>query len=135
MRKIFASCLFVLTAGCTSLKVTTANGLGDYDICVIKNESIKDDFTSAYVRQIENNGYKIKMVDQAESLSCLITATYSATYGFHWGVYLATANLKVFKGKKLVGEAYYKAPFASPAKHGRVENKINAMVNKLLPQL
>ncbi|MES9905152.1 MAG: Sbal_3080 family lipoprotein [Sedimenticola sp.] len=135
MKYLILVSLVVILSGCTSLDVTSAKNIDGNEICVINNVSVKKDFTDAYIRQINENGYKSRLIDESEKNGCIITSTYAATYGFHWGVYLKTAELNVFNKNELLGKASYKAPYASPEKHGRVENKIDAMVDKLLPQL
>ena len=134
MKKIIlAFCLVSILSGCTSLNVQPVKNIKNSEICVINNGVINPDFTSAYLRQIKSNGYQAKLINKSESANCEFTSTYTATYGNHWGVYLATAKLTILKNGTVIGEANYKAPFASPAKHGRVEGKINDMVDQLLP--
>lgn len=124
----------MLVSSCTSLKTNRVANINNAEICVINNLNIKSDFTAAYVRQIINNGYKARLVNEAEASDCLITSTYTAKFGFHWGVYLAIANFKVFKNGELIGDANYRAPRMDVTKHGRVEGKIDTIVNELLPQ-
>ncbi len=136
MKKIVLIISFVLSiSGCTSLNVQSAKNIGESEICVIENKSINPDFTTAYLRQIKSNGYKAKLISRENKSACEFTSTYTATYGQHWGVYLATSELTIYKNNNVIGRAKYKAPYASPAKHGRVEDKIDEMVNELLPAL
>ncbi len=113
------------------MNATKAAKLSGKAICIIENPTVKPDFRDAYERQIRAKGYETKVVP--DGTVCPITATYLATYGFHWGVYLATAQLKIFEQGIEVAKADYDAPFASPQKHGRVEGKIESMVAQLLP--
>ncbi|VAW91873.1 hypothetical protein MNBD_GAMMA21-2808 [hydrothermal vent metagenome] len=133
IKVIFILFMFLTISGCTSLNVKPAHNVGNNEICVIENNGVNPDFTTAYLRQIKNNGYRVKIVNSDEAVNCEFTSTYSATYGQHWGVYLATSQLKIYHKGLVIGEAKYNAPFASPAKHGRVEDKIDDMVNELLP--
>ena len=135
MKIIITVITLMLVSSCTSLKANKASNINNAEICVINNLSVKSAFTDAYVRQIMSNGYKAKLVNERDASGCSVTSTYTAKYGFHWGVYLAVANLKIFKNGELIGDATYKAPYMSMAKHGRVENKIDAIVNELLPQI
>ena len=137
MKKIFATILAAFSMlSCTSLQVSEVNALkGSEEVCIVDNKYVKPDFRDAYERRINANGYKTKIIPARKDSSCELVSTYSATYGQHWGVYLKTAVLKVYRSEKLAGEAKYKAPYASPGKHGRVENKIESMVNQLLPKI
>lgn len=120
--------------GCTSLKVSQVQGLkGNEEICVVENANTRPAFRDAYLRRIRANGYRARAVKDRNDTGCELTSTYTATYGHHWGVYLKTSVLRIFRGDKVVGEANYRAPRASPEKHGRVEDKIGDMVNQLLP--
>ncbi len=129
--KTLAILCILATTGCVSMHATKAAKLSGKTICVIDNPQVKPEFRDAYERQIRVKGYETKVVPDGKD--CPITTTYLATYGFHWGVYLATAELKVFEQGVEVAKADYNAPFASPEKHGRVEGKIERMVAQLLP--
>lgn len=125
--------LSIVLTGCVSLDVTKATTLSGKEICIIDNPNVRQDFRDAYERRIHEKGYKTQIINEASA--CQITSTYTATYGNHWGPYLATSELKIFNGRVLIGQARYKAPYASPEKHGRVENKIESMVDQLLPSI
>jgi len=121
----------IILIGCVSIDVKRASTLDSKEICIVDNPNVRQDFRDAYERRIQTKGYKTKITNEAST--CQITTTYTATYGNHWGLYLATSELKIFNRGKLIGQANYKAPYASPEKHGRVENKIESMVIQLLP--
>jgi len=125
-----ACLIFPLTA-CTSLHTTKAEHLADKVVCIVNNPSVETVFRDAYERQIRAKGYDTKIIAKGEA--CSTTSTYEATYGFHWGVYLASAELKIFYQGVEVGKSIYHAPYVSPAKHGRVEGKIEKMIDELLP--
>ena len=121
----------LLLSGCVSLKATKATSIAGNPICIIDNPEVNTDFRAAYENQLHSKGYATKII--ADGTTCVITSTYKAAYGFHWGMYLASAEIKIFNQGIEIGNAVYSAPFASPAKHGRVEGKIEAMVAKMLP--
>ena len=129
--RLLAVFLAVAVCACTSLSATKATNLAGKEICIVDNPSVRQVFRQAYENQIRAKGYDTKVV--ADKVACPLTTTYEASYGFHWGVYLSSADLKLFNQGTEVGSATYKAPFASPEKHGRVEDKIAAMVAKMLP--
>lgn len=104
--------------------------MADKTICIVDNKRVRVDFRDAYERQLQAKGYATKVIAGGET--CPTTSTYEATYGFHWGAYLATARLTIYKDGVEAGRATYKAPYASPEKHGRVEGKVEALVAQLL---
>ena len=133
--------LFILAAtamffGCVTMNAKKVSDLkGNEEICIVDTSSVRPSFRDAYERRIRANGYQTRIITDKNNPSCELTTTYYATYGTHWGLFLATAELRVFRGDKVVGAASYNAPWASPAKHGRVEPKIGSMVNELFPQM
>jgi hypothetical protein len=127
---LVAAIALPLTA-CVSSQVMKATRLPDRTICIVNNPEVNGDFRDAYVRQVRAKGYETKIVDAIDA--CPTTSTYQASYGVHWGLYLASAQLTIYGDGKEIGRATYNAPFASPLKHGRVEGKIETMVAELLP--
>ena len=128
---LFGIGLLAALSGCVSIDVTRAVHIDDKEICIVDNLDVRHAFRDAYERRIQAKGYKTQIISEASA--CEITSTYTATYGFHWGEYLATAELNIIRHGTLIGQVRYHAPYVSPAKHGRVENKIGAMVDQLLP--
>ncbi len=118
-------------AGCVSMQVIKATSISDKTVCIVDNPAVRVEFRDAYERQVQAKGYETKIVDT--NVACPTTSTYTASYGFHWGVYLASAQLTIYRNGKEIGKATYHAPYASPEKHGRVEGKIEALVTQLLP--
>lgn len=106
-------------------------GLAGQEICIVDNPAVQQDFRDAYQRRIEAKGYTTRIVQAIGD--CPIATTYSASYGQHWGVYLAVSYLQVFRDGAEIGNVRYKVSYANPTKHGRVEDKIGEMVEKLLP--
>lgn len=124
-----------VVSGCVSQKVNQVKNIGNEEICIIKNPQVRSAFVNAYIEALKNNNYAVSLKnDESEAKNCVITSTYTAVYKFHWGQYLSTAELKVFEKGTLIGQAKYKAPFASPAKHGRIAPKIAALSNELFPK-
>jgi hypothetical protein len=135
--KQMAVCLFAMAtifsmlSGCVSVNVTKAASISEKTICIVDNPGSEFAFRGAYERQIRAKGYATKIVKDRND--CPVSTTYKATYGMHWGVYLASAELKLFDQGAEVGSAVYEAPYASPEKHGRIEAKIEALLAKMLP--
>lgn len=132
MKTISIVAIFVLClAGCVSTQVTKAPRIPDKTVCIVDNPAVRVAFRDAYERQVRAKGYETKIV--ASNTDCPTTSTYTASYGFHWGVYLASAHLTIYSNGRQIGDATYHAPYVSPAKHGHVEGKIEALVAQLFP--
>lgn len=129
---ILALLLPIVLSGCISLNTTKATNIGSKEICIVDNPAVWQDFRDAYARRIQAKGYKTQIVKEATA--CQFTTTYAATYGYHWGLFLSTAELKIFNGEVQIGQASYRAPWGNPLKHGSFENKVESMVDQLLPQ-
>ncbi|HEY4653773.1 MAG TPA: hypothetical protein VIH22_04640 [Cyclobacteriaceae bacterium] len=105
--------------------------VGSEEICIVDNPNDRQAFRDAYERTIRAKGYKPRVVIDAKA--CQVTTTYSSRLGYDgWGAYLADADLQVFNGDKLTGQAKYHAP-PGLASHGSVEGKITALVDQMLP--
>jgi hypothetical protein len=129
---IFAFFLPIVISGCISLNTTKVTNIASKEICIVDNPEVWQDFRDAYERRIQAKGYKTQIVKEATA--CQVTTTYAAKWGAHWGAFLSTAELKIFNGDVQIGQASYRAPWGNPLKYGSFENKIESMVDQLLPQ-
>lgn len=109
-----------------------AKGIEGQEICIVNNPAVQQDFRDAYQRRIQAKGYNTRIVRQISN--CPISTTYTAEYGQHWGVYLASSVLTVYRDGSPIGSIAYNVSYANPGKHGRVEDKIEKIVEKLLPK-
>jgi hypothetical protein len=126
----FIFVIFVLS-GCTSMQVTKVAQIGSKEICIVDNPKVWQSFRDAYERKIQAKGYKTQIVIEAKA--CQVSTTYSAKMSYDgWGPYLSQAELRVFDGENLAGQANYHAPMGL-ASHGGAENKIQSMVDQMLP--
>src|SRR4051812_8028553 len=89
---LYFSSLIAMT-GCVSVETTKAVNILSKEICIVDNPHVRLDFRDAYERRIQAKGYTTKIVKDAAA--CRTISTYTATYGFHWGTYLATSELKI----------------------------------------
>jgi hypothetical protein len=126
--------LVLATAGCISQKIIPVKPVAAEQVCIVKNFMVRSEFAEIYKAQLVRNGYSPTLVDSEElAAGCAMKSTFTATWGFHWGQYLSTADILVFKGDEMIGRATYHAPFASPLKHGRIAPKIENLVDQLFP--
>ena len=130
MRKILLVVLLSILSGCVSQSVKKVSGItAGSEICIVKNNRVSRDFFDAYSNTLRNAGFTTKEI--AAPSECEIYTTYTAHFGQHWGLYLSRAQLDIYKAGKSVGSATYKAPRADPSKHGRVEGKIQKLVDEM----
>ncbi|MFL0810003.1 MAG: hypothetical protein K6L76_06285 [Agarilytica sp.] len=128
MKYIGILILGMLLNGCVSQTFQKASGIApESEICVVKNTFTRNDFFNTYRDTLHNAGFHTKEISKPGE--CSVYTTYTVQYGNHWGLYLARANLNFYKDGELVGSASYKAPRADPSKHGRVQGKIQKLVN------
>jgi len=120
-----------VVAGCASTQITKVAQVGSEEICIVDNPNDRQAFRDAYERTIRAKGYKTRVVNDAKA--CQVITTYSSSLGYSgWGAYLSDADLKVFSGDKLIGQAKYHAKKV-PTSNGRVEGKIETLVDQMLP--
>ena len=134
MKKILLIAFVSILGACVSKSVKKVSGISPgSEICIVKNNMVSRDFFDAYNNTLNNAGFTTKEISNPNE--CEIYTTYVAHFGQHWGLYLSRAQLDVYKNGNLVGSATYKAPRADPSKHGRVEVKIQKLVNEMFSAL
>ena len=122
-----------LSSGAFAAKIEgkMAAGIEGQEVCIVDNPGVQQDFRDAYQRRIQAKGYATRIVKQIGD--CPVSTTYTAQYGQHWGVYLARSTLLVYRDGAQIGSVSYSVSYGNPTKHGRVEDKIEQIVDKLLP--
>lgn len=130
MKKILLIAFVSILGACVSKSVNKVSGISSgSEICIVKNNKVSKDFFDAYDNTLRNAGFTTKEVSNPNE--CEIYTTYVAHFSMHWGLYLSRAQLDIYKNGKPVGSATYKAPRMDPSKHGRVEAKIQKLVNEM----
>jgi hypothetical protein len=130
MKNLIKILLLFILSGCVSHTVQKATGINrGSEICILRNKLVNEDFFNAYENTLRNVGFRTKEITNLNE--CSVYTSYVANFGFHWGLYLSSAQLNIYKDGKIVGSATYNAPYADPTKHGRVETKIQKLVNEI----
>lgn len=130
MKNVFQVVFLVMLSGCVSQSVNSVRGIEPgSEICVVRNKNVSRDFFDAYSNTLRKVGFQTKEISTPNE--CSVYTTYSAHFGEHWGLYLSRADFTIYKDGKIVGSATYKAPRSDPTKHGRVEGKIQKLVNEM----
>lgn len=109
------------------------------EICVIENTAVatKEAFFAAYERALVERGFTVrKLTPNSPASACALTSSYTANFRWDFALYLAYANLKIFRDGQLVGEAMYDAMLAgvTSKKWIRAEEKLRELTNELFPQ-
>ncbi|MGH8691051.1 MAG: Sbal_3080 family lipoprotein [Burkholderiales bacterium] len=118
-------------------KISPVSELQVKQICVIENPAVREGFLSTYRLTLAEKGYDVRVISKlASSSDCPITSTYTANWRWDLALYLAYAEIKVYDGGKLAGEAVYDALSggANLNKFIRGEEKIKELVNELFPR-
>ncbi|MDM5181596.1 Sbal_3080 family lipoprotein [Massilia sp. DJPM01] len=107
-------------------------------VCIVDNSSVRASFMDAYERALTNKGYAVKKLASGSSLvECPVTSTYTATWRWDLAMYMAYAEIVVYKNAKPAGKATYDATRGggNMGKFIAAEKKITELVDQLFPNL
>ncbi len=116
--------------------VKPVEGLEGRQVCIIENPAVRAGFIEAYKRSLVNKGYVVRQLPASAAMTdCPVTSTYSANWRWDLALYLAYAEIKVYRDAKPVGEAKYDSQRggANLAKFIDAEQKVDELVNQLFP--
>ena len=106
------------------------------EICVVENPSVTENFLAAYKNALSKRNLAVRMLPQGLAVdTCPLTSTYTANWRWDMALYLAYANLKVYRNGRLEGEALYDGLKAGldTDKFIHAEAKIQELTNQLFP--
>lgn len=131
----------VLLAGCGSIeqvvKPVAISNDDPREICVIENSSVRKNFSDEYVAALSERGFKVRMLPAGASVAeCPLTSTYTANWRWDLALYMAYANIKVYRSGQLQGEALYDSlrAGASTSKFINASQKIRELTAQLFPR-
>lgn len=103
------------------------------DICVVKNEAVREEFLTALTEAIEKNGISTQVVQESEADSCPYKVTYTANWGWDFTIYLTYADIRVWQGDRKIGESEYDSSGGGMRldKWVNAEKKIQELVDAL----
>lgn len=139
MKKSAAVVMVLGLSGCAIHQtVKPMDALDDAQVCIVANPAVKmPGFLDTYRRVLQQKGYQVKMLEPNSSLvECRVTSTYTANWRWDMAMYMAFADIVVYKDGKPDGRATYDSMHggANLKKFIRGEEKIEELVNKLFPQ-
>lgn len=136
--RVFTLLLLVTAfSGCAiHQNVKPVERFDDKQICIIEKPAVKPGFLETYSRVLTSKGYVVKQLSPSASLvDCPVTSTYNARWQWDLALYMALAEIMVYKNGKPIGEATYDALSGDGnlSKFVDAENKITELVNQLFP--
>jgi len=104
------------------------------DICVINNPDVRQEFLDGYKRALEGRNFTVKILPERSSVqACPLTSTYTAEWRWDLSLYLAYADLKIYRNGQVQGEALYDSTQGgmNSGKFIHADAKIQELTNKL----
>ena len=129
--------LLMLLSGCNiKQNIQPASTLKTKEICIVNNPPVRAGFLTAYIQELHKKGYKTKLLAANSPLnSCKVVSTYMGRWSWDMAIYLAYADIKVYKNGQLAGSAVYdsRSGSANMSKFIDGEEKIKELTNQLFP--
>ena len=103
------------------------------EICVVKNETVREEFLTAVTEAIETHEISTRIVQESEADSCPYKVTYTANWGWDFTIYLVYADIRVWKGDQKIGESEYDSASGGMRldKWVNAEKKVHELVDGL----
>jgi hypothetical protein len=140
MRIALPSFVMLTTAlgGCAiTQNIAPVERLESRQVCIVENPAVvQEGFLVAFRRALQDKGYAVQMLPPGSALtSCPIASTYTANWRWDLALYMAFADIRVFKNGQQSGHAIYDSTGGSltTAKFIKGDEKITELVNKLFP--
>lgn len=134
---LVALCALATLSGCAIRQtVVPVAAMPERQICIIENTSVRPGFIDAYKRTLGEKGYLPKQLPpSAAIIDCPVTSTYTANWRWDLALYMAYAEIKVYRNGRTVGEAKYDAQRGGGnlGKFIDAEQKIAELVQQLFP--
>lgn len=135
IRKFAVFGLLIFIAGCSiNQKVEPVSSYDNDSLCVVENGDVREGFLDALESSLAGQGVDYTLVEEGSlPEACRWTLTYTANWRWDLAMYMAYAEIKVFKGPSLKGSATYDAlrGGANMNKFISAEDKIRELVNEL----
>ncbi len=138
LKLVLLSLLSVLSlSGCSITQtVNPVPPLDTNSICIINNDNARETFRDAYKRALEKKNYEVKLLPSSAVIAdCSVSSTYTANWRWDLAMYMAYAEINVFKDGQKAGDAVYSSLSggANMGKFIKAESKINELVDLLFP--
>ena len=140
-RLLLAAAVVLALSSCTITQ--TANpviGLRDsaVEICVVEKPDVRADFQDELLAALERRGLSSRVLPAGSPVTaCPVSLTYNAKWSWDFVLYMAWAEIVVYRDGTRVGDALYSAPRAGWSMTTRIyeptESKVDTMVEELFP--
>jgi hypothetical protein len=111
VRRAAALAALALLGACAGAKhVTPVGELPEKRVCIIENPKVMHDVAGALRRALEERGYAVEVLPAATAAgACPVTARYVAFWRWDLVLYVAHAEIRVYKSGNPAGRAVYQA--------------------------
>jgi len=130
--------LALATGGCAIRQnVTPVASVEGKEICIIENSEVTNPvILETYISALYEKGYAVKILPaSAKFTDCAVTSTYRGHWLRDMRLYLAYAEIKVYRGGRKIGEASYDTSGGAMSfdKFKKPEETIFDMARQLFP--
>lgn len=132
--------MVLLLSGCAiKQEIKAADALStvpNKEVCVVKNTSVREGFLDTYRSALADKKYAVRVLPESATVKdCEITSTYTAKWRWDLALYMAYAEIKVFKDGDKVGEAIYDSMrgAANMGKFIDADAKIKELTHQVFP--
>ena len=119
-----------------NVKAVTPADLATKEICVRENKTVREGFLEAYRQALESKGFSVRVLDPDAGIgACPLLTTYTANWRWDLALYMAYAEMTVFRDGNEIGKATYDALMGGGRmdKFIKADEKVRELVNQLFP--
>ena len=119
-----------------NVRPVTSADLATREICIRENKTVREGFLEAYRQALESKGFSVRMLDPDAGIrACPLLTTYTANWRWDLALYMAYAELTVFRDGNEIGKATYDALMGGGRmdKFIKADEKVRELVNQLFP--
>jgi hypothetical protein len=132
--------LILAVSGCAikqEVKVADAiSTVEKREVCVIQKSAVRAGFLEAYKAALTDKNYLVKTLPETSTIKdCPVVSTYNAQWRWDLALYMAYAEIKVFKDGEKVGSALYdsRSGGGNMGKFIDAEKKIKELTEQVFP--
>lgn len=128
----------IVFVGCAiNQAIKPVEQFSEAQVCIIVNPAVSQaGFLATYVRVLNEKGFTVRQLPSGSSVTeCPVTSTYTANWRWDLALYMAFADIRVYRNGQQSGQAVYDAlgGGANMNKFIKGETKITELVNQLFP--
>lgn len=139
-RRRWLPLLAVLLAGCSikqDVKPVTPAQLTSKEICVRENTAVRAGFLEAYRQALEGKGFNVRVIEPTAGITaCPLLTTYTANWRWDFALYMAYAEMTVYRDGGEIGKAVYDSLTGglNMNKFVKGDEKVRELVDQLFPR-